>query len=263
MIDSRPSKRIRRNSPFAAFRDVPRLGSEYYSGPEALDPWTHDPTRGRFITADLPADHPAARHMGLAHNDALILGACADRHRFELTFSHAGASGLAAALATSGDWNDYCRLFPVTLRFERLSELRLLRLVEGGALQQIRACRRDLRRRFDDIGNLRTIAYDEGRIVCVLDLRCSLRGHGFVREPGADKRSWFSDYYLCVAAESLTVEERHREAWARLFGPERLWILERFEETGQTQFICADDYDVFLREIGAVVEPDPAAVRLP
>lgn len=254
LIYGRPSRQIPKDSVFAPLRDMPRVRANPTTAFFDDEEYEQDPLKGRMPPAvDWPTDHPAARHLGWGQNDAVILGVEIESNVFRLTFNHYDVERLAAVL--SHPWRaEFRSAFPVTLHFEEVSELHILRMVEHWAVQHIRSSRSGLSDALCDIIDLNPIATCDDGAAFTLEMNGGRNGWR-AKRPKHSPIGWYHDVIVvCLTAKELRVSERYREGWVRLFGEEDLWILDRFESVWPVPGWAVPDFENFLIEAGAFVQ---------
>lgn len=227
-IRTRPSKRVRRSSPFAALRDLPRLGpvpkwDEDWSG-ECADVFESLPS------VELPKDHPGRRHFHYGQNDARVLGVELGHDWLKLKFNHYDVERLSCFFIEN-PWNRFEQirtLFPVELMFLGVSDLELIRCVEQGVFQKIRCSQRAIDRSAFDICRLECVRYATDRQHYVLQFH-GRPGH-YLRRPGHETMAHEHNYSLCFSARGLDVSEGYRSGWECLFNGQHLDVLDAFED---------------------------------
>lgn len=246
MIPSRPSKRVHRDSPFAWLRELPRLGSspvwnDCFDFDQPPPDWLD-----RLAFVSVPESHPVRRHLGFAHNDALIQDLHIGRETLTLTINHYDVERLAYTIENRPR-RAMRRSFPVILRFGAISELAVVRAVEQGVYQKIRCSQPTIAPRLLDVVRIECLHYEEGCQRYVL----SLNGTQSRFRRGKDQDHWFMNtYHVCVQAAELAIDERYRPGWVRLFGADRLDLLDAFEKVWPVPRWNVPDFERWVRDQG-------------
>lgn len=222
---ARPSKRIRKHSPFARLRNMSRVGQVANCSEDSL--CEEVDIIDRFEIVPLPDNHPARRFLGFSQNDAEVL--CINFRRSDLLFSvsHYDVGRLACELWEGRvDWQWMRMQFPVTMSFNGLTELLILRRVREGVVQKLRTSLRDLQRSVFDVIQIECVHYSAECERYIIELN----GKGsYFKRSRKYPQSYHNDYAICVECESLTVQADYRAGWERVFSGRYVDILDRFE----------------------------------
>lgn len=214
-----------------------RIWSEDWLGeyPDAFD----------LISAvPLPTDHPAKRHFGFGQNDAGILGFELGRDSLTLTVNHYDIERLAYMF----QGEESCNLrsaFPVTFRFNGVSEFVVLRAVEEGVYQKIRHSQSSFAETLWDVVRLECVQFTTDEQHYVLDFNFS---RGFSRS--AQRVGGACGLTVCLVARSLGVTEGYREGWGRAFKRRRLEVLDAFDEVWPVTGWSMRDFEHWLKQKG-------------
>lgn len=191
----------------------------------------------------LPDDHPATRHFGFGQNDAGILGFEFGRDSLTLTVNHYDIERLAYMF----QGEESCNLrsaFPVTFRFDGVSEFVVLRAVEEGVYQKIRHSQSSFAETLYDVRRLECVQFTADAQQYVLQVH-----HGprfFSRS--AQRVGGACGLTVCLVGRSLSVTEGYREGWARAFSGKRLDILDAFDEVWPVSSWSLRDFEHWLKQ---------------
>lgn len=216
--------------------------------PTMVEEWDGDPDDvfDCFEVVDLPADHLAKRHFGFGQNDADVLALEVGSDFVELTLCHYDVRRLACEFGGLYNWEALKQAFPVTFRFEGVTELVVLRQVEQGAFQKIRCSQRSRARALLDVRRMECIHFEpELQRYCIaVHLRWDADFH---RSGQLIHRQW-PELYVLVESRRLSVVEGHREGWQRLYGEQNLGVLEAFDAVWPVTSWSAKDFAKWLAE---------------
>lgn len=182
--------------------------------------------------------------MCRSQNDSVVQDIKIGRDSIELTVNHYDVERLASMLKPKPiNWDILGTAFPVIYRFDGVSELQVLRAVEHGALQHFRSSFRRLNGRLSGISYIHVLNCSAASISCIFAVN---GGTWFSRGKKVQLTEFFDEYYLCIEAANLTIEDRHREGWLKAFGPEQMAILDRFESVWPVPNWSVPDFETFL-----------------
>lgn len=218
-------------------------------GPERI--WSEDwlgeyPDAFDLISAvPLPTDHPAKRHFGFGQNDAGVLGFELGRDSVALTLNHYDIERLAYMF----QGEESCNLrsaFPVTFRFDGVSEFVVLRAVEEGVYQKIRHSQSSFAETLYDVRRLECVQFTAGAQQHVLQVHHGSRFFSRSARPVGGA----CGLTVCLAARSMGVIEGYREGWVRAFGGKRLDVLDAFDEIWPVSMWSVHDFEEWLMQKG-------------
>ncbi|QYK52261.1 MAG: hypothetical protein KF824_08325 [Fimbriimonadaceae bacterium] len=187
------------------------------------------------------------RYLGHSQNDAIVIGWEVGNDFASLKFSHHDVARLASAISTHPDpWNFLKNKFPVTLTFNGLIELYVLRMVEHGVFQKVRSTVSNLARNMESIGSIILVEELPDEITIAIDVRGN---RPFLREKSPWCFSYTNEYYIFIRARSVTVCERYKQAWTEMFGDESKTILDNFEAVWPQPMWSMDKFENWQSEI--------------
>jgi hypothetical protein len=202
----------------------------------------------QFTVDQLPATHPAIRYFGYGQNDAEVLDLSHGADFLELKLSHYDIGRLACKFVENPrmSWPVLRLAFPVTLRFEGISEYVVLRCVEQGVYQNIRNARRSVGRSVDDVVRMECVFYEPNLQRYILRVNGAIRYR--IRRGNQTGFSFNNEYVLCIEAAAVTVKEGYREGWTRVFKGEHLDVLNAFESVWPVTSWGMQDFEQWLLE---------------
>ncbi len=226
MIHTRQLRRIKKTSLFSYLRELKRVGQlavwsdECEESKDVID---------RFATVALPDAHPAKRYLGYGQNDAEALGIEFGKESLTVTLNHYDVARLASVvLEDAAAWPRLRSAFPVGLRFEGISELLILRIVEQGVYQRIRSRQRSIACVVNDVIQMECIAYTPSQQHYILEFNGL--GRPFSRNLARPPSPYNDGYAFCIQATDLVVNEHYRQGWKHVFDGKNLDVLDAFEQ---------------------------------
>ena len=213
----RPPKRIPKGSVFHEYRGLPRVGQEPVwdlgdSWP-AID-WNLDMVDG------VPESHPIHKYLGSAQIEASLIAGSYKSRELSLTIDHCWLFMLAGIMK---EW--LFDAFPIKFRFIGVREFHVIRTVEHGRYQMLRCSRDRVYRNLSWVHHLRMLKFEDDHVAFVARFE---HERGFRRKGVEPVLPCVDEVHLCVSAERLILEERHREGWIKHMGADREWIFDEF-----------------------------------
>ena len=237
----RPPKQIPRDSEFAKYRDLPRVGPQFVENDDLFD---SDPVVSEDLFDGLPKESPLYRHFGFHQNDAIVIAGWHRGDEVGLVLNHYDVWRLASCAELVG-WRESRTYFPVTVLFKGVKEFHALRTAEHRVWQLIRNRRRRIFNNLSDVSYMKVVRFEEDNVVIELEIN---EGRGFRR--GKKRLSEWSTggYKVCIVATSIEIVEQHREGWIEHCGADTLPLLDQFESVWPVPGWSVPDFEKWIQE---------------
>lgn len=228
---SRSSRHISKCGAFSALHGLKRvegprdlfIGSEFELslGPviEALF-GVRWPKYGEWKSEEL------GRHDQWAHHDGGILDFNLNHERFVLTVNHYDVERLAAVMIDYKQWQSLKKAFPILFEVSGLREFHAIASLHDDTILKLRHRLSTLSKSLHDLRCVFQVPSPPGSssfvFVCHEFLHKNYRN-------GNSNKFQYQGMHLCVNGSQLEIVEGYREGWARQFGENALFILDRFD----------------------------------
>lgn len=215
----RPLKEIPRGSVFHEYRGLPRVGPEPVPDLKEGEFWT-PPCWSLDHYGDVPEFDPIRSYLSDKQRSANLIDSWYKEDELVITFNHFQLFMLAGIMK---EW--MFEAFPVTFRFSGIREFHVLGAVGSTQFQMLRHSRDRVFSNLAWINFLRMVEYGDGGVAFVGEFSNKnwLRPADVKLEPFC-----VHDYFLCVSADRLVLEEGHRDGWVTHMGADQAWIFDDF-----------------------------------
>ena len=211
----------------------------------ACTPEEDDPLK-LFSAVDL--DGRVERYLGWSQNDAYVLGWRYDHARLEVTFNHYDVWRLACVLDENRPWRRLAGTFPVILNFSAVTDLEVVRFVEQGAYQKIRASMRDLTRKGLDIRTIICLCAEPSHLAFLFVVQGL--GNPFRRSKKQAANPYVDSYYIAFRCAAVGLDERYRDGWIKSMGIDTVRILDEFESIWPVPNWSICEFEAWLEAYG-------------